>query len=750
MAHMKWLGIAFAFLLIVFSASTPMLSYAQGTSSSADTSTNGSTGLWGDKAARTEDLLTGGTGGTTGTSGSGSTSTGGTATGSTNGGTGTSSTGGSSNGFPTRPATNATGLRVIFTSLSNGNDGNIYQIDRPSNARTLISVNPSGQPGNGGSDYAHLSANGRYAVFSSTATDLVTPPLVKKQRHVYMRDLAKGKTVLVSTGVQGVGNGDSIFSSVSDDGRYVAFTTSATNLIASTSNASKVLVKDLKTGALVAANVRDGDGGADTGGVGGEVRISADGRYVAFTSRGQLVPADTNVTQDVYRRDLQEGRTVCLSVPYTGKASGAKNAKSILADMSGDGSRIVFHSNVKITKDDLNGSIDDAYLATIAGQTFQIRRFGYGGAKGYQYTSDGSLSRDGRFLGFKTNARLLPLAHAHGEGDLYMIDLNSDALYCTTDEIQDGGWGWPLIANGGGTMVFCNNSLLLAQNPGAVLGTVRAGTPVLTATSASDARLDVTVGVRGFGKGTLPLGFFGGNEDVSWPLLNLNSGLETPVKLSTYVTTDTGFSLTAAIGQKGVHTANLDMVFRPFNPKQDGWNFVADGTPLAETPDFKGNALGMAVLANRSFQDGSGIDHTKKPSAALKAQLQSEQIAAGKLAVQKDKPRATKYGTTAKANNLELPKILADLKAGVPSTVLATPGLWGLGGSGMVVNASFAIADYYDPDPAFNGGSATWISLYDPFTPNAYVGARYWKAANAKEYALTFPGIGCLLRYSGG
>ena len=67
----------------------------------------------------------------------------------------------------------------------------------------------------------------------------------------------------------------------------------------------------------------------------------------------------------------------------------------------------------------------------------------------------------------------------------------------------------------------------------------------------------------------------------------------------------------------------------------------------------------------------------------------------------------------------------------------------------MVVNASFAVADYYDPDPSLNGGSAVWLSLYDPFSRNAYVGARYWKAANTKDYALALPGYGCLLRYSG-
>src|SRR5918997_614490 len=126
-----------------------------------------------------------------------------------------------------------------------------------------------------------------------------------------------GDTALVSVASSGEqGNLDSHHASISDDGRFVAFASSADNLVeGDTNGVLDVFVRDLQAGTTERVSVdsagnqqndqqqRDGDTfcGLD---------ISADGRYVAFSSAASnLVEGDTNAACDVYVRDLQEDTT---------------------------------------------------------------------------------------------------------------------------------------------------------------------------------------------------------------------------------------------------------------------------------------------------------------------------------------------------------------------------------------------------------------------------------------------------------
>src|SRR5205807_693491 len=116
------------------------------------------------------------------------------------------------------------------------------------------SVNASGQEGNGDSFGASISADGRFVAFASVASNLVRGGTQGAQ--VFVHDLKTGKTVLVSqTSGSKKGNGASFNPSMAEDGRFVAFASVASNLVAHSSPYENVFVRDLKTGTTAIASV---------------------------------------------------------------------------------------------------------------------------------------------------------------------------------------------------------------------------------------------------------------------------------------------------------------------------------------------------------------------------------------------------------------------------------------------------------------------------------------------------------------
>lgn len=118
----------------------------------------------------------------------------------------------------------------------------------------------------------------------------------------------------------GEANGLSIWPSISADGRYVAFQSNASNLVADDTNeAGDIFVHDLQLGTTTRVNVDSAGGQANGGNSGIFPSISADGRYVAFSSfADNLVPGDTNGASDIFVRDLELGTTTRVSVDSAG------------------------------------------------------------------------------------------------------------------------------------------------------------------------------------------------------------------------------------------------------------------------------------------------------------------------------------------------------------------------------------------------------------------------------------------------
>ncbi len=176
-----------------------------------------------------------------------------------------------------------------------------------------VSVSSAGSEGNQQSERSAVSADGRFVAFVSLADNLV-PGDTNNEADIFVHDRLTGTTERVSVSSrEEQANGDSSFlgffqkPAISADGRFVAFASTATNLVAhDTNNAEDIFVRDRLNGTTerVSLTGSGGQANADSS----FASISADGQFVAFGSfADNLVAGDTNFTSDVFVRDRLNG-----------------------------------------------------------------------------------------------------------------------------------------------------------------------------------------------------------------------------------------------------------------------------------------------------------------------------------------------------------------------------------------------------------------------------------------------------------
>jgi Tol biopolymer transport system component len=208
------------------------------------------------------------------------------------------------------PAISAAGRFVAFASYASNlvpgdtnNDFDVFVRDRKAQVTQRVSVGPGGQQANGNSFEPAISADGRLVAFSSGASNLV-PGDTNGTSDVFVRDRKAQVTRRVSVGPGGQqANGESLKPAISAHGRLVAFSSGASNLVpGDTNGTSDVFVRDRV--AQVTRRISVGPGGQQANGGSHSPAISADGRFVAFVSRASnLVAGDTNGASDVFVRD---------------------------------------------------------------------------------------------------------------------------------------------------------------------------------------------------------------------------------------------------------------------------------------------------------------------------------------------------------------------------------------------------------------------------------------------------------------
>jgi Tol biopolymer transport system component len=228
----------------------------------------------------------------------------------------------------------------------------VFVRDLPTRTTRRASVASSGAEGDGQSTSPALSENGLQVAFRSMASNLIGGDL-NDTADVFVHDLHSGATVRVSVGASGKdGNDESHGAGLSADGRYVVFASNASNLVAGDNNlAVDVFVRDRDTdhngvfdepGGTATLLVSGGLGGACANGGSDEPAISASGRHVVFSSfASNLVPYDRNGCNDVFDHDLATGVTACVSQSSGGDAG---NGRSLEPAMSSDGRLIAFLS----------------------------------------------------------------------------------------------------------------------------------------------------------------------------------------------------------------------------------------------------------------------------------------------------------------------------------------------------------------------------------------------------------------------
>ena len=232
------------------------------------------------------------------------------------------------------PATN------LVSPASSGNQ--IFVRDRQAGATTLVSVNAGGDQCDGYSSDPSISPDGRYVSFESWSTNLVSPPTSNSYSQIFVHDRQTGANWLASKGPGGSeGNANSEYSSISADGRYVAFYSDATNLVSPATSEQQIFVYDRQSDAVTQASVNSSGEPANDLCLNAP-GISADGRYVTFQSRAtNLVTPPTTFSFQVFLRDRQAGATTLVSM----NASGVQgNSYSAFPSISGNGHYISFTS----------------------------------------------------------------------------------------------------------------------------------------------------------------------------------------------------------------------------------------------------------------------------------------------------------------------------------------------------------------------------------------------------------------------
>ena len=304
--------------------------------------------------------------------------------------------GADANGDSLWPAISADGSTVAFASeasdLLAGDTNGLWDVfvrDLDTSTTVRGSVDSGAGNANGSSYFPALSADGRTVAFESSATDMV--PDTNGAVDVFVRDLDTNTTVRASVDTaSGSANGPSRAPAISADGRHVAFESVASDLAAGDANGLvDVFVRDLDAATTTRVSV-DATGGDSNGGS-NLPAIGADGRTVAFTSAASdVVPGDTNRLTDVFVRDLDTATTILASLDPAG---GGANDESGRPTISGDAGRVAFAS---LASDLVPGDANDERDVFVARARLHLVPAGRVTVNGTYTPVPGDFDGDGR------------------------------------------------------------------------------------------------------------------------------------------------------------------------------------------------------------------------------------------------------------------------------------------------------------------------------------------------------------------
>jgi len=338
-----------------------------------------------------------------------------------------SSGGNQANGDSEEPAISSDGFIVAFiseaTNLVPGdtNDAiDVFVHDRDAGTTERVSVATAGTQGDDDAYTLGLSSNGRFVAFGSFAANLVADD-TNDAIDVFVHDRDTGTTERVSIATAGTqANDDSFSPAISSSGRFVAFRSDATNLVANdTNNHSDIFVHDRTLGVTERVSV-DSDGDQANG---DSIlpAISADGRFVVFSSEASnLVAGDTNNLADIFVHDRQNDETVLIVGPA--EFNTGSGVVIVAPGVSPDGDFVGLRSDADdLVPADTNNSFD-SFLIDRGSAIAERVSVSTSEAEGNSDSSRPSISSNNRFVVFSSIATNLVSGDTNGFEDVFVRD----------------------------------------------------------------------------------------------------------------------------------------------------------------------------------------------------------------------------------------------------------------------------------------------------------------------------------------
>jgi len=338
------------------------------------------------------------------------------------------------------PSISADGRFVAFSSLASnivpGDTNNTYDIflrDTLTNTTTRVSVDSAGNQADRNSDGASISADGRFVAFHSDSSNIV-PGDTNNTFDIFLRDTLTNTTTLVSVDSAGnPGNRRSVGASISADGRFVAFDSNSSNLVpGDTNNSGGILVRDRLTNTTTRVSVDSAGNPAS----GFSSSISADGRFVAFSSSASsILPGDTNDEPNIFVRDRLTNTTTLVSVDSAGNSA---DDFSYNPSISGDGRFVAFYSSASnLRPGDTKNRSGNIFVRDRLTNTTTLVSVDSAGNPGNSGSGSPSISGDGRFVAFTSDASNLVPGDTNSEPGIVGTDIFvRDTLTNTTTRVS--------------------------------------------------------------------------------------------------------------------------------------------------------------------------------------------------------------------------------------------------------------------------------------------------------------------------
>lgn len=365
----------------------------------------------------------------------------------------------------------AGGRYVAFVSeatnlVPNDNNGvaDVFVRDNVLGTTQRVSVAANGAEANGRSVFASISEDGRFVAFSSLASNLV-PGDTNGVYDVFIKDRVVGTIWRMSRSSAGQqGNADALFPQISGNGAVVAYTSGATNLVdGDTNGVDDIFVSVRSTGQTIRAS--QSTAGVQTDGACQRSWLDFSGTFIVFACSGAtLVAGDTNNAFDVFLHHRAFRTTTRLSVASDGTQG---NNSSINPRISRDANIVVFSSAASnLTAGDTNGRYDVFVRDRAAGTTERVS-VATDGTQSDQNTAYGHPSGDGRYIVMASGATTLVPGDTNATGDIFVRDRSAG----TTVRVEgsagqpNGLSDFPILDPSGAYIAFTSDATNLTLAP---------------------------------------------------------------------------------------------------------------------------------------------------------------------------------------------------------------------------------------------------------------------------------------------